>query len=59
MIEQRRYKTWIRWSRFALVITVLQFVGAIYLVFHVAKHKSQFDDGKFKDCVLGKVGSFF
>ncbi|KAM3702616.1 hypothetical protein ACB098_04G037800 [Castanea mollissima] len=53
--RRRRYKTWIRWSRFALVITALQFVGAIYLVFHVAKHKSQFHDGKFKDCVLGMI----
>ncbi|KAK4566880.1 hypothetical protein RGQ29_002938 [Quercus rubra] len=55
--RRRRYKTWIRWSRFALVITVLQFVGAIYLVFHVAKHKSQFDDGKFKDCFLGMISN--
>jgi hypothetical protein len=40
-----------------MVITVLQFVGATYLVFHMTKHISH--DGTSNDCVLGKVGSFF
>ncbi|CAK7348948.1 unnamed protein product [Dovyalis caffra] len=35
-----RYKTWLWWSRFALVITLLQIVTAIYLVFNVVKYMS-------------------
>lgn len=41
-----------------MVITVVQLVGASFLVFHVAKHSSHHGNGTSKDCVLGKVGSF-
>lgn len=49
--RRMRYKKWIWWTRFAMVITVLQFVGATYLVFHMTKHISH--DGTSSDCVLG------
>uniref|UniRef100_F6I3R3 DUF7358 domain-containing protein n=1 Tax=Vitis vinifera TaxID=29760 RepID=F6I3R3_VITVI len=50
-----KYKTWLWWTRFAMVITILQFVGATYLIFHVAKHTS--NDGTSNDCVLGVIYS--
>ncbi|KAH7521425.1 hypothetical protein FEM48_Zijuj07G0031800 [Ziziphus jujuba var. spinosa] len=31
-----RYIKWLWWARFTIVMTVLQFVGAIYLVIHIA-----------------------
>ncbi|ESQ36341.1 hypothetical protein EUTSA_v10006938mg [Eutrema salsugineum] len=46
-----KYKTWLWWTRFAMVITVLQFIGATYLMFRVAKFVSR--DGMPRDCVLG------
>ncbi|CAH2038815.1 unnamed protein product [Thlaspi arvense] len=46
-----KYKTWLWWTRFAMVITVLQFIGATYLMFPVAKFVSH--DGMPRDCVLG------
>lgn len=49
---QLKYKTWLWWTRFAMVITVLQFIGATYLMFRVAKFVSR--DGMRRDCVLGK-----
>ncbi|WJZ87987.1 hypothetical protein VitviT2T_007327 [Vitis vinifera] len=51
--RRMKYKTWLWWTRFAMVITILQFVGATYLIFHVAKHTS--NDGTSNDCVLGTV----
>ena len=35
-----------------MVITILQFVGASYLVFHVAEHAS--NDGTSNNCIVGK-----
>ncbi|EOA38959.1 hypothetical protein CARUB_v10011376mg [Capsella rubella] len=46
-----KYKTWLWWTRFAMVITVLQFIGATYLMFRVAKYVSR--DGMPRICVLG------
>ncbi|KAG7653214.1 Fungal lipase-like domain [Arabidopsis suecica] len=46
-----KYKTWLWWTRFAMVITVLQFIGATYLMFRVAKYVSR--DGLPRNCVLG------
>ncbi|XP_010522218.1 PREDICTED: uncharacterized protein LOC104800916 isoform X3 [Tarenaya hassleriana] len=46
-----KYKTWLWWTRFAMVITVLQFIGATYLMFHVAKFVSH--GGMPRNCVLG------
>ncbi|KAG7995200.1 hypothetical protein I3843_01G096900 [Carya illinoinensis] len=54
-LERRmRYKKWLWWTRFATVITVLQFVGATYLMFHMAKYISH--PGSSSNCVLGKMG---
>ncbi|XP_042986302.1 diacylglycerol lipase-beta isoform X3 [Carya illinoinensis] len=51
-LERRmRYKKWLWWTRFATVITVLQFVGATYLMFHMAKYISH--PGSSSNCVLG------
>lgn len=49
--RRMRYIKWLWWTRFTMVITVLQFVGATYLMFHITKHKSH--DGASSDCVLG------
>ncbi|XP_038723843.1 diacylglycerol lipase-beta isoform X2 [Tripterygium wilfordii] len=46
-----RYKSWLWWSRFAVVITVLQVVGTTYLVFQLAKHISR--DVTSTDCLFG------
>lgn len=50
---QLKYKTWLWWTRFAMVITVLQFIGATYLMFRVAKYVSR--DGLPRNCVLGTL----
>ncbi|XP_020533140.1 diacylglycerol lipase-beta isoform X2 [Jatropha curcas] len=51
LTRRMRYKTWLWWSRFAMVITLLQIIGAIYLVFNVAKYVSH--DGTSNECLLG------
>ncbi|KAL5542953.1 hypothetical protein UlMin_010663 [Ulmus minor] len=51
--RRMRYKAWLWWTRFALVITVLQFVGATYLVFVLAHYVHHY--GKTSDCILGFV----
>uniref|UniRef100_A0A5B7ATG0 Uncharacterized protein n=1 Tax=Davidia involucrata TaxID=16924 RepID=A0A5B7ATG0_DAVIN len=51
--RRMRYKRWLWWTRFVMVLTVLQFVGATYLMFIVAKHL--FQDGTSSNCVLGQV----
>lgn len=38
LMKQVKYKRWLLWSRFLMLIMVLQFVAATYLVFVVAKH---------------------
>ncbi|GAV82892.1 Lipase_3 domain-containing protein [Cephalotus follicularis] len=48
-----RYKAWLWWTRFAIIITVLQFVGATYLMFVVAKYVSPNQTSS--DCALGRV----
>ncbi|KAA8531338.1 hypothetical protein F0562_006047 [Nyssa sinensis] len=50
-----RYKRWLWWTRFVLVLTVLQFLGATYLMFIAAKHV--FQDGTSSNCVLGHVSN--
>lgn len=40
-----------------MVITVVQLVGASFLVFHVAKHSSHHGNGTSKDCVLGMISN--
>ncbi|XP_048233466.1 diacylglycerol lipase-beta isoform X2 [Ricinus communis] len=53
--RRMRYKTWLWWSRFAMVITLLQIMGAIYLVFNVAKYISH--DGTSHQCFLGMASN--
>ncbi|CAM8983592.1 unnamed protein product [Rhodiola kirilowii] len=50
--QQRRvaYKRWLWWTRFALVMTVLQLLGAAFLMFNVIRFVSFGDMSK--DCVL-------
>ncbi|PKI52214.1 hypothetical protein CRG98_027389 [Punica granatum] len=53
-IERRvRYKKWIWWTRFATIITVLQFVGAIYLLVHMYRSASHQETAN--ECLLGVV----
>ncbi|XP_057959730.1 uncharacterized protein LOC131152103 [Malania oleifera] len=49
--RRMRYKRWLWWTRFAAVIMILQFGGACYLMFKVAKCLSH--DGASTNCVLG------
>ncbi|CAI9279230.1 unnamed protein product [Lactuca saligna] len=46
-----RYRKWIRWTRFAFVITMFQFMSASYLVFSVSRNV--FEDRTPNACVLG------
>ncbi|KAL0797404.1 hypothetical protein Bca101_052578 [Brassica carinata] len=46
-----KYKTWLWWTRFAMVITLLQFIGATYLMFRVSTFVSP--DGMPRHCILG------
>lgn len=39
--KRMRYKRWLWWTRAAMFITVLQLIGAIYLVFRVLQHVHQ------------------
>lgn len=55
--EQVRYKKWLWWTRFATVITVLQFAGASYLLYNMASFMSHNETTN--HCILGKVCSFF
>ncbi|KVH97202.1 Lipase, class 3, partial [Cynara cardunculus var. scolymus] len=48
--QRIRYMKWIRWTRFAFVITVLQFMGASYLLINVSKNV--FKDRTPNACVL-------
>lgn len=52
-----RYKRWLWWTRTAMIITVLQLMGATYLVFRIVKHVSQSPTPD--DCLIGKLGSAF
>lgn len=53
--RRMRYKKWLWWTRIAMMITVLQLVVAIYLMFNVAKYVSQ--SGGSSDCVLEIVSN--
>ncbi|THU53369.1 hypothetical protein C4D60_Mb10t13680 [Musa balbisiana] len=46
-----RYKRWLCWTRFGMVVTVLQFLGAIYLMFIVLTDISY--GGRSTSCFLG------
>lgn len=52
--EQLRYKKWLWWTRFALILVTMQFAGAIYLIFHMTNYIAH--DESSSGCALGKVG---
>lgn len=54
-VDQVRYLKWIWWTRFASVITILQFVGATYLLVHLYKSASHQETAN--ECLLGKSSS--
>ncbi|URE42619.1 Lipase (class 3) [Musa troglodytarum] len=47
-----RYKRWLCWTRFGMAVTVLQFLGAIYLMFIVLTDISY--GGRSTSCFLGQ-----
>lgn len=49
--RRMRYKRWLWWTRFGMIITVLQFVGATYLMFIMVKFVS--DNGNSSGCFSG------
>ena len=49
--RKMKYKTWLWWTRFAMVITLLQFLAATFLMFRVSTFVSP--DGMPRHCVLG------
>ncbi|KAJ4954802.1 hypothetical protein NE237_011585 [Protea cynaroides] len=49
--RRMRYKRWLWWTRFAMVVTVLQLLGATYLIFSVGKFV--FHHGTSSGCLLG------
>ncbi|XP_048127267.1 uncharacterized protein LOC115739131 isoform X2 [Rhodamnia argentea] len=51
--RRMRYKKWIRWTRFATVVMMVQFVAATYLVLKMVKSIS--NNETTSDCILGIV----
>ncbi|KAF4365606.1 hypothetical protein F8388_007439 [Cannabis sativa] len=51
--RRMRYKRWLWWTRFGMFVTMLQFIGATYLVFTIATYVSHENDSS--DCILGLV----
>nr|XP_018486679.1 PREDICTED: sn1-specific diacylglycerol lipase beta-like [Raphanus sativus] len=49
--RKMKYKTWLWWTRFAMVITLMQFLAATFLMFRVSTFVSP--DGMPRHCVLG------
>ncbi|XP_043724432.1 uncharacterized protein LOC122671340 isoform X2 [Telopea speciosissima] len=49
--RRMRYKRWLCWTRFAMVVTVLQLLGATYMIFSVRKFVSH--HGTSSGCFLG------
>lgn len=54
MHGQIRYKTWLWWTRFAMVIAFFQLVSATYLMFNMAKYVSN-DRVHPSRCALGEI----
>ncbi|KAI3764519.1 hypothetical protein L2E82_14530 [Cichorium intybus] len=50
-----RYRKWILWTRFAFLITILQFIGASYLLITVSKNV--FQDETPNACILGLLST--
>ncbi|OMO79668.1 Lipase, class 3 [Corchorus olitorius] len=57
MRQDRRlkYKRWLWWSRWAMVVTILQILGAFYLMVYVTRYVSQ--DGNSTECFVGLATS--
>ncbi|XP_071706429.1 uncharacterized protein [Rutidosis leptorrhynchoides] len=53
--QRIRYKKWITWTRIAFVVTVLQFLGASYLLINVSFF--YIDDATPNACILGLLTS--
>lgn len=49
---QVKYKKWIWWTRVAMLITVLQFTSAIFLMVQMFDYVSPNDEAS--DCIFGK-----
>ncbi|XP_038884280.1 diacylglycerol lipase-beta isoform X3 [Benincasa hispida] len=45
------YKRWLWWTRFALILVLLQFAGAVYLIFHMTNYIAH--DETSSGCALG------
>nr|XP_004298040.2 PREDICTED: uncharacterized protein LOC101307112 isoform X3 [Fragaria vesca subsp. vesca] len=52
-----RYKKWLWWTRFATVITVLQFIGAFYLLFHMVDYVIHSQNKISSYCLLAATSS--
>lgn len=46
-----RYKKWLWWTRFALILVMLQSAGAVYLIFHITDYIAH--DETSSGCALG------
>ncbi|XP_050938703.1 uncharacterized protein LOC103488587 isoform X4 [Cucumis melo] len=46
-----RYKRWLWWTRFALILVMMQFAGAVYLIFHMTNYIGH--DETSSGCALG------
>ncbi|KAJ1286666.1 hypothetical protein BS78_03G369500 [Paspalum vaginatum] len=51
-LSRQRYRRWLRWTRFGMIVTMLQFVLAIYLMFIILK--DVLAGGSSKQCFLGQ-----
>ncbi|KAK4751260.1 hypothetical protein SAY87_004742 [Trapa incisa] len=51
--RRMRYLKWNWWTRFATIVTILQFLGAIYLLVHL--YKSAYHQDTSNECLLGVV----
>nr|XP_034597318.1 uncharacterized protein LOC117858369 isoform X3 [Setaria viridis] len=52
-LSRLRYKRWLWWTRFGMIITMLQFVLAIYLMCAIIK--DVLAEGSLKQCFSGKI----
>ncbi|KAM0940039.1 putative fungal lipase-like domain, alpha/Beta hydrolase [Dioscorea sansibarensis] len=52
--RKMRYRRWLWWTRIGSAVTILQFVGALYLMLVMANSLSYYES--MEDCFLGKAG---
>ncbi|KAI3818583.1 hypothetical protein L1987_12395 [Smallanthus sonchifolius] len=53
--QRIRYTKWVRWTRIALVITLLQFLGASYLLINISK--LVFEERTPNECILALLST--